>query len=1749
MMKARYIPIFVLALFTPIIAEIAPFKPLIMHLSEIIHENAELGKVCLNSDGSNTIFSKEYNKQGSVFMSKIDKDGNFVYHNSKFNTGYSIGSQLNEIKTSTGDNAYAFYYKSNGKEYLTEFKDKGVDLQNPKDLNSYHAKASLLTLKNGYIFFAGIESTSQFAQTRINVKVYDPQTKIAPNTGLTINAYSHLVSCAEVKDNEVYCAYVQEEDVIKRHILKLQYFKVKEDGTIINENQPYLIKAFYTEFNMLKVVKISQTEIGIVFQTGTGKETEKIPYGNTGKDLYFYHLEVTPTNMEVVRYDYIYNNCRLRADPEDYTVDIISLPNKKIFGICEVDNGGKDPDKFQLLEINGQDKQFIQTTLGDLGKVVRNPQFVKFGDTAAILYTRIDANGKSDVVLLKMNYPDCEDAKNNFVIYEVCPYGTQTLLSSIGSYFNIFLNNPYPSSMSSTPLYFRIVAPNELKILNGNTELELNKDYDISILSSLSIKEFASKDNSYIEYTVSRKENNNQIFGKTCKIKLDFPKCLDQCKGCDKTGTEEDHRCFDCKYDNYYEEVKGTDNTGCGKEGKLYNCKKCNVACEKCYGPYDNDKPTTNCKEKFCNTAEGYYPYEGNYTICFKKEEKDDWKQKLHLECALFLDNSSKVEKEWVWRCCDPHCESCHLRNTTNNHNCDTCRVDKGFFFFCNQTQDHGIPGSCHESCVGDGCYKSNPSETEGMEKMCPCLDHCKECENNKTCEVCYPTWFLHHEKTSCDNKCDYCYTPIYEDEAKKEKGKCINCKTYYAPEEQYTFGNKCYTKNAIPSFSYTRYNSTLVFSKIEKKYHVMDEFCNLLTACKEGCKKCTDLFTDKCTECEEGYYMQDPYNKTNMKSFQCYSKRVCQGNDTYPNNDLGYRHGGVPIEEDGRLVCLNCRQRNNSFRWPEENYFCGERLNRTYIDIPEYNKLSYCYVRCKTCDKWGNPCAMNCLSCRDSKYYDLIRYDKYHGQCYRKQHKCGIYPYYHNYDLAIDEDNCGEDCDVCLYNFQCPREFPYLKPETRECVEFCPFTDIMGGACNVNYTWGIIQLLRNPFGLRNPYGFLNQTVDIQQIISSQLFQYFCGAYRDCPLISGDIYNYIGNGKIYNLPQSQIYIGNNISIELSSVKLELEKIKKYMTGEEVKVNITKIKNIFAQPEEEKDKEEEVEEEEEETYTPSGVNFSECSAILKKRYGLSEEEDLLIIKSELLYQQNTSDASDLIEKNTTKFQILGTETDYQLFSTSLGAFLPLQACIDAEEGITVHNPFTNKQVYQFQSKTGSVISNGYDIFDANSPFYNDVCTPFTNENGNDVLLDARRKDYYNENVNLCGDGCKFNGYNTLSQTYECKCNIKSEPGADAGEYTGEVIERTMPKNFKDLISRRSNIAVFKCASKVFSSEGQKANFGSYILLAGIASFVGVLVFHFVKERSKAMNSLYSKIAKVSNPPKMKKGEDNKEDKKDENKEEKKEEKKEDKKSEKKKKTKKSKISGVENKEKNVEKKNYDEFIKKPEGVVKDLVYEDDQYNFAPFDDVNGKDTRSFLQTYWSFLKFKQSIIFTFYTRSYGILRSTKVALFILFVGFYMAFTALFFNDDIMRALYIYKGNANAAVHIPNIILSSICSFIASLIIRYVCLNERDTNKVLTVREPSERKALADRAKKCAAIKLYIFYALSALLIVLCWYYVAAFCAVFKNSQKNYLINFAICFLVCNLWPFITSFIPTIMRRVKNNKNNPCLYKASQIVSIF
>ena len=63
----------------------------------------------------------------------------------------------------------------------------------------------------------------------------------------------------------------------------------------------------------------------------------------------------------------------------------------------------------------------------------------------------------------------------------------------------------------------------------------------------------------------------------------------------------------------------------------------------------------------------------------------------------------------------------------------------------------------------------------------------------------------------------------------------------------------------------------------------------------------------------------------------------------------------------------------------------------------------------------------------------------------------------------------------------------------------------------------------------------------------------------------------------------------------------------------------------------------------------------------------------------------------------------------MFSTSMGAFLPLSVCQQEGTGITVSNPFSKytNLFSNLQSRGAAVLLNGYDAFDANSPFYNDV----------------------------------------------------------------------------------------------------------------------------------------------------------------------------------------------------------------------------------------------------------------------------------------------------------------------------------------------------------------------------------------------------------------------------------------------------------
>ena len=215
---------------------------------------------------------------------------------------------------------------------------------------------------------------------------------------------------------------------------------------------------------------------------------------------------------------------------------------------------------------------------------------------------------------------------------------------------------------------------------------------------------------------------------------------------------------------------------------------------------------------------------------------------------------------------------------------------------------------------------------------------------------------------------CDYCYA---KDNKTFRAWQCVNCKTRY-PQVKYNLNGTCYDE--IPLITYPDPE----FTGKNVKHWVEDDTCNWLTGCKGGCFSCKNWYTEKCTKCKPNYFKEDYYSEPpdpNRVSFPCFTERECHGLDKY-KYDEEKEIGGVAKVLDGEGVCYNCRLREGNYRQVENDFTCGPKAKRTYVNITHYNKLSSCYVRCASCDNWGSGCRHNCLSCRDPKIYSLVPYE-----------------------------------------------------------------------------------------------------------------------------------------------------------------------------------------------------------------------------------------------------------------------------------------------------------------------------------------------------------------------------------------------------------------------------------------------------------------------------------------------------------------------------------------------------------------------------------------------------------------------------------------------------------------------------------------------------------------------------------------------------------------------------------------------------
>ena len=225
----------------------------------------------------------------------------------------------------------------------------------------------------------------------------------------------------------------------------------------------------------------------------------------------------------------------------------------------------------------------------------------------------------------------------------------------------------------------------------------------------------------------------------------------------------------------------------------------------------------------------------------------------------------------------------------------------------------------------------------------------------------------------------------------------------------------------------------------------------------------------------------------------------------------------------------------------------------------------------------------------------------------------------------------------------------------------------------------------------------------------------------------------------------------------------------------------------------------------------------------------------------------------------------------------------------------------------------------------------------------------------------------------------------------------------------------------------------------------------------------------------------------------------------------------------------------------------------KYNDRELNDLNYRialkyDKRTFCQFYFSLLRTDHLLMKVSNKRDYNS-RAVKVYLCLYNFGLSFAVNALFFDDETVEQIFIDSGKFNILYQIPQIIYSSVISFFFCIIIDILALCEES---ILELKNEKVSKDTMNHAKKVfiiLQIKFLYFFILSFIFLLMFWYYITCFCAVYKNTQYHLVKDTLIGFATSLLSPFITKLIPGIFRIHGIKRKNIILFKFSKVLEMI
>ena len=222
-----------------------------------------------------------------------------------------------------------------------------------------------------------------------------------------------------------------------------------------------------------------------------------------------------------------------------------------------------------------------------------------------------------------------------------------------------------------------------------------------------------------------------------------------------------------------------------------------------------------------------------------------------------------------------------------------------------------------------------------------------------------------------------------------------------------------------------------------------------------------------------------------------------------------------------------------------------------------------------------------------------------------------------------------------------------------------------------------------------------------------------------------------------------------------------------------------------------------------------IDLGECENLLKRQYEINENISLIIMK----FEKVTNYSSERT-------------IQYEVYEPYTKKKLNLSICSNVTIGLYVPVVLSEK----IKNLYYDLKDLGYDLFDINSPFYQDICTPYKSSDGTDVTLNDRVNYFYNNNETTCQSNCKFSDYLMESQYVKCDCDITSSE-INIQE-TEKFSAKSIYQSFFSVL-KYSNYKVLKCAKLTFTINSLTINIGSILSIIYFLIFFVFFIIYILK----------------------------------------------------------------------------------------------------------------------------------------------------------------------------------------------------------------------------------------------------------------------------------------------------------------------------